>query len=360
MSTFINVTNGGDELLSRIKGQQQAERLAALEEAGRRGLKQELAKDAASQDDESGSRFMDPLPYHRDPAAFRLLTGGTAGVWHSWGTYEYTHGYNDAAAYLRIADPTFEKFLDWRGPDFPQGELFSAFLPLGPQTGIYIRTASDYPYYTVLTQSVADGFGVNIGYKVPINPASITKVAIVAPGSIRELKPPTSLADKMRHWGSLAYTENQWALARHFGMLRPSGGGTTAYWTPAVFSGLGGTLDAVSATDRSNYAYMRANHFGKAPGLFLAAQSFDPSVYDPQHVKWRQTKAQPATIMSPVPESSLRLSPRSYWIKLGEEIRNEQLVTADYQFYSSWDWGRESYCRQQLLSLGFTAADLVP
>jgi hypothetical protein len=28
--------------------------------------------------------------------------------------------------------------------------------------------------------------------------------------------------------------------------------------------------------------------------------------------------------------------------------------------YSTWDWGEPRYCRQQLLALGFTPADLKP
>jgi hypothetical protein len=31
-----------------------------------------------------------------------------------------------------------------------------------------------------------------------------------------------------------------------------------------------------------------------------------------------------------------------------------------YTLFWHYDWGKSSYCRQQLLALGFTAADLTP
>lgn len=70
MSTTINVTADGDQLLDRVKAQQQASRLAALELQKRKALEQDRAKLALEKDDNDNSRFQDPLPYRRDPAAF--------------------------------------------------------------------------------------------------------------------------------------------------------------------------------------------------------------------------------------------------------------------------------------------------
>jgi len=74
MATYINVVVGGDDLLSKVKGQQQAGRFAFQEQQRRRELEQEVKKDDKDKKREQG-RKLEPTPYKRELAAHRHPSG---------------------------------------------------------------------------------------------------------------------------------------------------------------------------------------------------------------------------------------------------------------------------------------------
>lgn len=71
MSTYINVVDGGDDLLSKVKGQQQAGRFAFLEQQRRKELEQETKK---QQEQKDQGKKPDPTPFKRELIAHRHKT----------------------------------------------------------------------------------------------------------------------------------------------------------------------------------------------------------------------------------------------------------------------------------------------
>lgn len=82
MATYINVISGGDDLLARVKGQQEAGRLAFLEEQRRKELDNELKKNALDDKEDQG-RSLPPQPYKRELAAHRHV-GDLAPLAITW------------------------------------------------------------------------------------------------------------------------------------------------------------------------------------------------------------------------------------------------------------------------------------
>jgi hypothetical protein len=75
MSTYINVVDGGDDLLSKVKGQQQAGRFAFLEQQRRKELEQETKK---QQEQKDQGKKLDPTPFKRELIAHRHPGGMAA------------------------------------------------------------------------------------------------------------------------------------------------------------------------------------------------------------------------------------------------------------------------------------------
>lgn len=85
MSTYINVVDGGDDLLSKVKGQQQAGRFALLEQQRLKELEQEKKKQEETKKDQG--RKLDPTPFkrqliaHRHPGDLTPLVVSWRGTW---------------------------------------------------------------------------------------------------------------------------------------------------------------------------------------------------------------------------------------------------------------------------------------
>lgn len=125
-----------------------------------------------------------------------------------------------------------------------------------------------------------------------------------------------------------------------------------AVFTPAVYSALQKGAIIRSATDQSqfdSYAYVDGTF---VQGLPFPGRFVDTGIdSDQPRRRYRLTTQRPVDLQTPVPEVNLRPS-------------GAKPVTEDPNFtvpiLHAWDWGRPAYCRQQLLALGFTAADLTP
>lgn len=74
MATYVNVTVGGDDLLNRDRQLRQATRFDALD----RQKDKEVEKEKEKQEQEPQGKSLKPLPYKREPAAHRFLTGMAA------------------------------------------------------------------------------------------------------------------------------------------------------------------------------------------------------------------------------------------------------------------------------------------
>lgn len=88
MATYINVTVGGDDLLSKVKGQQQAGRFAFEEQQRLKELEAEKTKQ--EQDKRDQGRKLDPTPFKREQIAHRH-PGDLTPLAVSWrGTWDRT------------------------------------------------------------------------------------------------------------------------------------------------------------------------------------------------------------------------------------------------------------------------------
>lgn len=144
----------------------------------------------------------------------------------------------------------------------------------------------------------------------------------------------------------------QLAFAYGVGDLRYTPQNINYSFSPVIYSALqkGSTIRA--ATDQSlyeSYSYVNSTFVQGTPfpGRFI-----DTTIDDDQpRRRYRQTLQRPVDLQTPVADGSLRAS-------------GARPVIEDPGFtvpiLHAWNWGQEAYCRQQLLALGFTAADLTP
>ncbi len=130
---------------------------------------------------------------------------------------------------------------------------------------------------------------------------------------------------------------------------------TTSYWSPAAFSLLT-TYDG-SLTSRSNalsYSYMRNRYLPSAPRVFFdAKEDFDIETEE-YSVSFPSSTKQPETLLTRQDNSTFRANRQTKQAFKGWEAAGSP------QPLYVWDWGRPGYCRQQLLGLGFSSADLTP
>lgn len=127
--------------------------------------------------------------------------------------------------------------------------------------------------------------------------------------------------------------------------------------TPGVFSFLG-AYDPLAANgeEGDSYTYARSEYLQGAPvpGRFLGecvlADSCDLPSSERRTIRFDKTSAIPDNTSTVIPVQSFRPGTRKYALTVGE----------DDTYIAAWDWGKPAYCRQQLLALGFTEADLSP
>ncbi len=130
---------------------------------------------------------------------------------------------------------------------------------------------------------------------------------------------------------------------------------TGSFWSPAVFSLLK-DYDG-SLTSRSNalsYSYMRNKYLPSAPRTFFdAKEDFDIDTEE-YSVSFPSTTNQPETLLSKQDNTTFRVNSQTKQVFEGWEAAGfpKPLYV--------WDWGRPGFCRQQLLGLGFSSADLTP
>lgn len=113
MATYINVVVGGDDLLSKVKGQQQAGRFAFQEQQRRRELEQEVKKDDAAKKPEQG-RKLEPTSYRRELTAHRHPSDGLIGV-----AYRTFGDPSDQTLRLEVGLPGFGKSITIAGISDP-------------------------------------------------------------------------------------------------------------------------------------------------------------------------------------------------------------------------------------------------
>lgn len=127
------------------------------------------------------------------------------------------------------------------------------------------------------------------------------------------------------------------------------------FYSPAVYQWLLEDMD-VSAANSIQYAVMRSRNLPNAPAQFLSPgfglAMGDPPGYDPAYVLFGVTTEQPVSTEIRINEALLNWNTRYRFALNGSNLFFTLVMT--------WNWGRESYCRQQLLRLGFTTADLTP
>lgn len=112
MATHINVTNGGDDLLSKAKEQQAALRFDYLEKERQRLVAVERDKQAVTA--EKSDRGLPIKAYQRDPWAFRSSPGGLVGV-----AYRTFAEPSSRSIKLQVGLPGFDKSIEITGIDDP-------------------------------------------------------------------------------------------------------------------------------------------------------------------------------------------------------------------------------------------------
>jgi hypothetical protein len=145
------------------------------------------------------------------------------------------------------------------------------------------------------------------------------------------------------------------ALPRHFGLLDSRL--NRSYFTPAIYRFIQGpmTIDSNSV----NYAFMRTNYFANAPSFYLGECRVEEVVSgevvktscSDEKVGFDVTRTQPVTLSTEIPASDFRKNAK-YDVLLNGASRSSVMY--------AWDWDKPSFCRQQALALGFSAADLTP
>jgi hypothetical protein len=133
------------------------------------------------------------------------------------------------------------------------------------------------------------------------------------------------------------------------------------YFSPAVYTFIKGpmTLDARGI----EYEYMRSTYFANAPGFFLKRCAIE-STCTTEKTGFDVTRTVPVTLDTAIPATGFQAA-KKYDVPLnGYEVTGSfqiGLVSLRYPGLAfAWDWENPNYCRQQALSLGFSAADLTP
>lgn len=148
-------------------------------------------------------------------------------------------------------------------------------------------------------------------------------------------------------------------LARHYGMgdLTTNDHRSHRYWTPAEygqlnpFAGVDYGTDE-TATNLTNYQQFRATFLAStpAPPSFLDA-CLTPGSCPTEYETFFRTRQSPVDIFTAMEPAQFR--PVSRRVSTPPLQPGEGLAFV-------WDWGVPAFCRQQLLALGFTEADLTP
>lgn len=148
-------------------------------------------------------------------------------------------------------------------------------------------------------------------------------------------------------------------LARHYGMgdLTTSNHGSTRYWTPAEFGQLrpfGGVdygTDDYAANLR-NYQQFRTTFLAgtPAPTSYLDA-CLTPGSCPVEFETFFRTRQAPVDIFTAMDPALFR--------PVSRRVSTPPLQSGEHLAFV-WDWGQPAFCRQQLLALGFTEADLTP
>lgn len=148
-------------------------------------------------------------------------------------------------------------------------------------------------------------------------------------------------------------------LARHYGMgdLTTSDHRSTRYWTPAEFGQLKpfggvdyGTDDY--AVNLRNYQQFRTTFLAgtPAPTSYLDA-CLTPGSCPVEFETFFRTRQAPVDIFTAMDPALFR--------PVSRRVSTPPLQSGEYLAFV-WDWGKPAFCRQKLLALGFTEADLTP
>lgn len=159
-----------------------------------------------------------------------------------------------------------------------------------------------------------------------------------------------------------------YGLSRSFGLVLGSNSGDgTGLFTPGVYTFLS-SYRGDPPSNSNSYATVRSTYLGSAPvsPKLLApcmieggcpvpgtrTQERPSNSNEPAFITFDSTRNIPTVRTAPLDASGFK-----------REARRLDLIDVDLSEYNpiyAWDWGNPAYCRQQLLALGFSPADLTP
>jgi len=293
---------------------------------------------------------------------------------------------------LRADRPNIRYYADHYGRS-PELDQFS--LPVGPDTQLVCFSVSIESRWERHEPDAQGSYYEFVsGSTSYINASDSIRIFLVSPTTLREVSVPSAFRDIIEEVEE-AYTDNRFRLAFNPLLTPQNGGGnigfklqgeygiyrpnynlpsTALHTTPSIFPYLTKYkdapheyLDVNNPSDEEEIVeyyddYVFANYTG--PWLSV----YQPEFLDGEPVYPTELiyPIQKRNLQAPYAFSSTRPNPRS-------KVTVPPSVTAAYNEYqnqyqggprtflhSTWDWGKPSYCRQQLLALGFTAADLTP
>lgn len=147
------------------------------------------------------------------------------------------------------------------------------------------------------------------------------------------------------------------------GTLAHTGPGYTQKWsgpaalslltatTPPTGSNAGATF--LTVTPNNIRAFLTAEGVALPPGTVSSCRVASTCGIDYDSFDFARSSITDA--LPAIPDESYRKFPnRKYYAPSGGPVTDNKYVAV------VWDWGRPAFCRQKLLSLGFTSADLVP
>lgn len=180
---------------------------------------------------------------------------------------------------------------------------------------------------------------------------------VLAPGSAGDSYYPSYTnitVNTPRIGASVSYAASNAQALVGWGLYRPS---QQEHATPGIFAFFK-SYDPLTATgeEETSYSYAKSQYLQSAPvpnrflGECVLADSCDLPSGEPGTIRFDRTSVIPDNTGTDIPVQSFRPGTRKYGLTVGEGST----------YLAAWDWGRAAYCRQQLLALGFTEADLTP
>ena len=243
--------------------------------------------------------------------------------------------------------------------------MYAAFAywisPSGTGSGQTSDTYSFYAAYLVTPSAVRriamPQTALNKIQRIAPDPSNWTTQSVVGSGFIYSPVPaivdaptPASGTNNIRSEMVAARAFSGWGLYRHNPTDTSAG----------IFSFLESYVPGeAEPSERISYNYWLQRYMQGAPvpnrflgtcvlpGVCSETATADETVL---LTRGDRTSVRPQTTLTTIPTETFRPGTKRYTVN-----RN----TAG-TLYTTWDWGRPAYCRQQLLALGFTEADLSP